>query len=84
MPDKLIEESMKQPDCIKITFEKGMKDIIGHAAPNQAQFGPKYFLVFTLPEFKLKILTCISEAKKENGPSLFNLVGKCFQDVGHN
>ncbi len=48
MPDKLTKEGMKQPDQIKITFEKGTKDITGHAAPDQAQFGPKYFLEFTL------------------------------------
>jgi hypothetical protein len=57
MPDKLIKEGMKQPDCIKITFKKGTKDIIGHVTPSQAQFGPKHFLAFTLPDFKLKILT---------------------------
>jgi hypothetical protein len=36
MPDKLIKEGMKQPDRIKIIFEKGTKDIIGHVPPNQA------------------------------------------------
>jgi hypothetical protein len=57
MPDKLIKEGMEQPDCIQITFEKGTNDITGHATPNQARFGPKYFLVFMLLEFKSKILT---------------------------
>jgi hypothetical protein len=46
-----------QPDQIKIIFDKGTKDITGHVAPDQAQFGPEYFLAFTLPDFKLKILT---------------------------
>jgi hypothetical protein len=36
MPDKLIEEGLKQPDWVKIYFEKGSKDIIGCVAPNQA------------------------------------------------
>ncbi len=82
MPDKLIREGMKQPDCIKITFEKGTKDITGHIMPNQAQFGPKYFLASMLPNFKSKILTQFSDAKKDDGPTLFNLMGQCFQDVG--
>jgi hypothetical protein len=56
-PDKLIEEGIKQPDCIKITFEKGTKDITGHITPDQAHFGPEYFLTFTLPNIKSKILT---------------------------
>jgi hypothetical protein len=36
MPDKLIEEGMKQPDCVKIIIEKGTKDITGHVVPDLA------------------------------------------------
>jgi hypothetical protein len=36
MPDKLIKESLKQPDRIKVSFKKGSKEITGHVAPNQA------------------------------------------------
>ena len=50
--------------------------------PDQAQFRPKYFLMFMLPDFKLKIVTRLSETKKEDNPTLFSLMGKCFQDVG--
>ncbi len=57
MPDKLIEEGLKQLDQIKVTFEKGAKKITGHVAPDQAQFGAEYFLAYTLPDFKSKILT---------------------------
>ncbi len=35
-PDKLIEEGLKQPDEIKISFKKGAKEITGHVAPDQA------------------------------------------------
>jgi hypothetical protein len=78
----LIKEGLKRPDRIKISFEKGSKDITGHVAPNQARFGPEYFSAFTLPDFKLKILTRLSEAKKEDDPTLFNLMGQFFQDAG--
>ena len=81
MPDKLIKEGMKQPDGIKITFKKGIKDITGHIVPNQARFGPKYFLTFMLLDFKSKILTQLLDAKKNNGPTLFNLINQCFQDI---
>ena len=57
MPDKLIKEGLKKPDQIKITFKKGSKDITGHVMPDQAQYGPKYFLAFTLLDSKLRILT---------------------------
>ncbi len=36
MPDKLIKEGLKQPDRIKVSFEKGTKEITDHVAPNQA------------------------------------------------
>ena len=52
-PDKLIKEGLKQPDQIKVSFEKGTKEITGHFVPNQAQFGAaEYFLAYTLPNFK--------------------------------
>ena len=82
MADKLIKEGWKQPNQIKIFFEKGSKDITGHIAPDQTWFGSEYFLAFTLPDFKSKILTWLSEAKKEVGPTLFSLIGQCFQDIG--
>ena len=58
-----------------------MKDITGHVVPDQAQFGPKYFLAFMLLDFKSKIHTWLLEAKKEDNPILFSLMGQCFQDV---
>ncbi len=87
MPDKLIKEGMKQPDWIKIFFKKNSKDstskeITGHVAPNQAQFGAEYFLAYTLPNYKSKILTWLLDAQKDNGPLLFNLMGQRFQGVG--
>ncbi len=81
-PDNLIKEGLKQPDQIKIFLEKGAKEITGHVAPDQAQFGAEYFLAFALPDFKSKILTRLLDTQKDNGPMLFNLMGQCFQDVG--
>jgi hypothetical protein len=80
--DKLIEEGLKQPDQIKISFKKGAKEITSHVVPNQAWFGTEYFLAYTLPNFKLKILTRLSDMQKDNCPLLFSLMGQCFQDVG--
>ncbi len=57
MPDKLIKEGLKQPNRIKVSFEKGTKEITGHVVPNQARFGAEYFLAYTLPDLKSKILT---------------------------
>jgi hypothetical protein len=56
-PDHPIKEGLKQPNEFKISFEKGAKEITGHVAPHQAQFGAEYFLAYTLPNFMSKILT---------------------------
>jgi hypothetical protein len=42
----------------------------------------RVFLVYTLPNFKSKILTQISDMQKDDGPLLFSLLGQCFQDAG--
>jgi hypothetical protein len=60
----------------------GAKKITGHVAPNQARFGAEYFLAYTLPDFKSKILTQLLDAQKGNGPLLFSLLSQCFQDIG--
>jgi hypothetical protein len=82
MPENLIEEGLKQPDWIKISFKKGAKEITGHAAPDQAQFGGEYFIGYTLPNFKSKMLIQLLDMQKDNGSLLFSLMGQCFQDVG--
>jgi hypothetical protein len=85
-PDKLIKEGLKQPNQIKISFEKNFnsksKENTGQVVPDQALFGMEYILAYMLPDFKSKILTQPSDAQKANGPLLFNLMGQCFQGVG--
>jgi hypothetical protein len=82
MPNKLIKEGLKQPNRIKVSFEKGTKEITSHVVPDQAQFGTECFLAYTLPDFKSKILTQLLDLQKDNGPLLFSLLGQCFQDIG--
>jgi hypothetical protein len=81
-PDKLIEEGLKQPNQIKISFKKGAKEITSYVALDQVWFGAEYFLAYTLPNFKSMILTWLSDTQKDDGPLLFSLMGQCFQDVG--
>ncbi len=38
--------------------------------------------MYTLPNFKSKILTQLLAEQKDDGPLLFNLMGQCFQDIG--
>ncbi len=82
MLDKLTKEGLKQPNWIKVSFEKRTKEITGHVVPDQAWFGTEYFLAYTLPDFKSKILTWLLDLRKDNGPLLFSLLSQCFQDVG--
>jgi hypothetical protein len=55
-PDNLIKEGLKQPNQTKISLEKETKEITGHVKSDQARFGAEYFLAYTLPNFKSKIL----------------------------
>jgi hypothetical protein len=82
IPDKLIKKGLKQPNQIKVSFEKGTKEITSHVTPNQAQFGAEYFLAYMLFDFRSKILTRLLDLQKDNGPLLFSLLFQCFQDVG--
>jgi hypothetical protein len=82
MPDNLIKEGLKQPNRIKISFEEGAKEITSHVMPNQAWFSAEYFLAYTLPDFKSKILHWLLDTQKDDGPLLFSLLGQCFQNVG--
>jgi hypothetical protein len=59
-----------------------MKEITGHITPDQARLGAEYFLAYTFPNSKSKILFRLLDTQKGNGPLLFNLMGQCFQDVG--
>ncbi len=70
------------PDRVKISFEKGAKEITGQVVPDQARFGDEYFLAFMLPNFKSKILTRLLDTQKDDASMLFNLMGQHFQDVG--
>jgi hypothetical protein len=61
-PEKLIKEGLKQPNQIKISFEKNFKDlnskeITGHVTLDQARFCAEYFLAYKLPDFKSTSLT---------------------------
>ncbi len=80
MPDKLIEEGMKQPDCIKITFQIRTKDIKNTLRRTRHNLDPN-FLIFMLQDSKAKILTWLFDPWRITVLQ-FNLMGQCFQEVG--
>ncbi len=82
MPDKTIEEGLKQPDRIKISFMVHKKDCTGLVMPDQARFGPENFLAYTLPDFVSRILGRIPEDKQNDVDTLVMLMEQCFQGVG--
>ena len=48
MPDRTIEDGLKQPYCIKISLTANSKEYSASIAPNQVRFGPEFFLAMTL------------------------------------
>ena len=57
LPDRAIIDSLKQPDRIKISSTVNRKELIGSVAPDQACFGPEYFLAQMLPDFESEIIS---------------------------
>ena len=49
---------------------------------NPVHFGPEFFLMQTLPDFKSKIVLRLPANKQRDGPTLFPLLEQCFQEVG--
>ena len=49
--------------------------------PDQASFGPEFFLAMTLPDFKHQVINRLPANKKEDGPTRFPLLEQCLQEV---
>jgi hypothetical protein len=81
LPDRAIEDGLKQPNRIKISFTVNGKELSGSVAPDQACFGPEFFLVQTLPDFESKIVLRLPVNKQRDGTTLFPLMEQCFQEV---
>ena len=45
------------------------KELTGGIAPDQACFGPEFFLTQMLPDFELKIVSRLPVNKQRNGPT---------------
>ena len=82
LPDQAIADGLKQPDRIKISFTMNGKELTGSIAPDQARFGPEFFLAQTLPDVESKIVSRLPSNKQCDGPTLFPLLEQCFQEVG--
>ena len=81
LPDQMVKDGLDQPDQIKISFTMNGKELTGSVVPDQAHFGPKFFLVQTLPNFELKIVLHLPANKQHNSPMLLPLMKQCFQEV---
>ncbi len=58
------------------------KELSGSIVPDQARFGPEFFLMQTLPDYKSKIVLHLPAKKQRDRPRLFPLMEQCFQEVG--
>jgi hypothetical protein len=59
------------------------KDCTGLVAPDQACFGPEYFLAYTLPDFESRILDELNFGTWQNDvDTLFMLMEQSFQGIG--
>ena len=49
--------------------------------PDQARFGPEFFLTSMPPNFELNIVLTLPANKQRDGPTLFPLLEQCFKEV---
>lgn len=83
LPNNLIEEGMKQPDTIKVQYKTGTKEKehSAYVVPDQALFGPEYFITYTRPAFQ-EIVNRLPDDDKKNAVMLFDIMGQCFRGTG--
>ena len=72
LPDQVIKDGLKQPDCIKISFTVNGKELTGSVTPNQACFGPEFFLMQMLPDFEQRSLCTCPQTSSATDPHCFH------------
>jgi hypothetical protein len=56
-PKNPIRDGMSQPPTIKILWSTpNRQEMLCKVTPKRSQFGPKYALAYTIPDFKMKLL----------------------------
>lgn len=79
-PTDKIASGLTQPGTVQVSFTSERKELQAHIVPDQGIFGVEFYLAFTLPDFKLKILGRIfPETRREDGENLFHLMELCLQ-----
>ena len=85
-PEKDIESGLKQPDTIKVTWDQpdggragSTRGITAYVVPDKGIFGAEYSLIYTIPDFKQKVVARLDTTQADHGNRLFDLFGQCLQ-----
>ena len=90
IPKWTIEEGLRQPDTTRIKFytnETGVnsrgriREISADIVPDKGLYGPEYAMIFTIPQFRDKVITRLDPADPKFVSQLFTLFGQCLQGL---
>eukprot|EP00957_Ditylum_brightwellii_P039687 3002483-Ditylum_brightwellii.AAC.1 len=85
-PQQDINAGMRQPDTIKISWDQldsnqteGTRALSVSAVPDKDIFGAEYSLIYTIEEFRKKIVAHLDSTAADHPQRLHNLFSQCLQ-----
>jgi len=84
LPKWTIEEDLRQPNTIRIKFDTNetgvnsrgrIREISADIVPHKGLYGPEYAMIFTIPQFRDKVITRLDPADPNFVSQLFTLFG---------
>ena len=86
-PANDLEDALKQPDTIKVSFEvpapgRGAgrtHEVTAYIVPDKGLFGAEFALIYTIPQFQEKIQNRLEAAADNYVTQLHTLFGNCLQ-----
>eukprot|EP00957_Ditylum_brightwellii_P030380 2301102-Ditylum_brightwellii.AAC.1 len=77
---------MRQPDTIKVLWDQldsnqtgGMRALTVSVVPDKGIFGAEYSLIYTIKEFRKKIVPRLDHTATDHPQKLHNLFDQCLQ-----
>eukprot|EP00957_Ditylum_brightwellii_P045132 3422007-Ditylum_brightwellii.AAC.1 len=81
-----INAGMRQPDMIKVLWDQpdsnrtgGTQVLTVSVVSDKGIFGAEYSLIYTIKEFRKKIVPCLDPTATDHLQRLHNLFGQCLQ-----
>ena len=90
LPKQNIDEGLRQPDTMMIKFyisemdvsARGrIREVSSDIVPYKGILGPAYSIIFTVPQYKDKVIRGLDATDPKYVSQLFTLFGQCLQGM---